>query len=330
MRRTALLCVSIFFCVPATLLAADIDGVTEHGLISRYPGQAIRWQQIENHMAYRVPVGPVTGYRRIDDWVDTEGRVTRTFYQYQGTERTFSEMYQNYLSALKEQGFAILAEGFSADRKGNAVGSRAWMEVVFQENPTTKPGAVGTMYAGTASSGGAGSLVAFKERAADSVYVVINIEQHSANSVGALVDIVEVQPAELGLVTVDAEAMGSDIDEYGRVVLHGLYFEFDQAKLTPESAPALAAIAEYLAAQPEKSFYVVGHTDSKGTFSYNNKLSADRAAAVVAALKASHSVAADRLEAHGVGPLVPVFSNASDAGREKNRRVELVERLASP
>ncbi|WP_339752279.1 OmpA family protein [uncultured Marinobacter sp.] len=120
--------------------------------------------------------------------------------------------------------------------------------------------------------------------------------------------------------------MGSDIDEYGRVVLDGIVFDFDKATLRPESKAALDAIAGYLNDNPEKSFYVVGHTDSKGSLAYNPKLSSDRALAVAEPLKEDYGIASDRLEPHGVGPLVPTFSNGSDAGREKNRRVELVER----
>lgn len=110
------------------------------------------------------------------------------------------------------------------------------------------------------------------------------------------------------------------------MVLDGLYFDFDKASLQAQSSQALEAIAEFLNANRDKQFYVVGHTDSVGTFSYNSKLSADRARAVVTALKSDYGIAADQLEPHGVGPLSPVFSNGSDAGRDKNRRVELVER----
>ena len=307
-------------------IADDIDGVVEHPMIERYPGQVIAWQHIENYQPYKVAIGPVSGYRAIADWIETEGRVTRTFYKYEGEDRTFSEVYKNYLDALKAEDFEILGEGLSADRRGAAVGSRQWMEVTFRENPATKPGAVGTMFSGTSSSGGAGAIVARKERAAGTAFVVIYVEQHSKSYIGTLIDIVEVEAAETGLVVVDAEAMGSDIDEYGRVVLDGIVFDFDKAIIKPESKAALDAIAAYLNANPDKQFYVVGHTDSKGTFAYNSKLSSDRALAVADALKQDYGIASDRLQAHGVGPLVPVFSNSSDAGREKNRRVELVER----
>ena len=208
------------------------------------------------------------------------------------------------------------------------MGSRNWLGVLYIENPTTQPGEVGTIFSGTSSSGGAGAIVARKERAAGLVYVVLVVEQHSADYVGALIDIVEVESAETGLVVVDAEAIGSDIDEYGRVVLDGIVFEFDKATLKPESDAALEAMAEYLRDKADKSFYVVGHTDSVGTFAYNQKLSADRARSVADALKSRYGIASERLQPHGVGPLVPVFTNASEAGREQNRRVELVERQA--
>lgn len=311
---------------PTLVIAQDIDGIVEHPMIKRYPGQVIAWQHIENYQPYKVPVGPVTGYRFITDWIETEGRVTRTFYKYEGEDRTYSEVYKNYHDGLKAEGFEILGEGMFADRKGAAIGSRQWMEVTFRANPATKPGAVGTMYSGTSSSGGAGAIVAMKERAAGIAYVVVYVEQHSKNYIGTLIDIVEVEAVETGLVVVDAEALGSDIEEYGRVVLDGIVFDFDKATLKPESKAALDAIAGYLNDHPSKNFYVVGHTDSKGSFAYNKKLSSDRALTVADTLKKDYGIASDRLEPHGIGPLVPTFSNSSEAGREKNRRVELVEK----
>ena len=70
---------------------------------------------------------------------------------------------------------------------------------------------------------------------------------------------------------------------------------------------------------------MVGHTDNVGGLESNMKLSMDRANAVVLNLTGRHGIAATRLKACGVGPLAPVASNDSDAGRAKNRRVELVK-----
>lgn len=92
----------------------------------------------------------------------------------------------------------------------------------------------------------------------------------------------------------------------------------------PESKPILKGAADYLKSCPDRAFYLVGHTEAKGTLDY--RLSADQAQAVVDALVRDHGIAAVRLEAHGVGPLVPRDSNATGEGRARNRRVELVER----
>ena len=105
--RVAMLAAAIV-AAPATALAQDIDGAVEHPMIERYPGQVIAWQHIENYQPFKVPTGPVTGYRAIDDVIETEGRLTRTFYKYEGTDRTWSEVYKNYLDALEAEGFDIL------------------------------------------------------------------------------------------------------------------------------------------------------------------------------------------------------------------------------
>lgn len=296
-------------------------------MIERYPGQEIAWQTIDNYREFRIPVGPVTGYRAIGDWIDTQGRVTRTLYVYRGEDRTWNEIYLNFRDAFDAQGFERLADGSSDNRRGPDVGGRQWFEVYLATNPPTAPGEIISMSSGTASAGGQGVFIAIRERAAGTVYVVVTVEQHAADYIGTLIDIVEVTAAESGLVAVDAEAIWSDIAEKGRVVLDGLYFDFDSPALQERSREALDAIAAYLGANPAASFYVVGHTDSRGALGYNRELSQARAQAVVEALVADYGVTRKRLSAQGVGPLVPVFSNSSDAGRERNRRVELVERL---
>lgn len=307
--------------------AEDIAGSQDHPIITRYPGSVIEWYSVDNYRPYKVPIGPVTGYRQIDGWIETEGRVTRIYYALDGGARSDSEVYKNYQDALITAGFSILAEGLSpASDRGAGVGSRKWREVMFTSNPwTDTSGAVNEMGRGSATSGGGGTIVARKERAAGTAYVIVTVYQFRADRISTLIDIVEVEAAETGLVVVDAEAIGSGIEENGRVVLDGILFDFDKATLKPESNAALQQIAAYLKQQSDKRFYVVGHTDSKGTFDYNQNLSAARAQAVVDALKKEHGIAAERLDAHGVGPLTPVFANASDRGRDRNRRVELVE-----
>lgn len=313
--------------VCSTAFAEDARGCEDHGALSRYPDSVLEWCKTDNYLPFRVPVGPVTGYRAIDDWVDIEGRVTRNFYSLTGGARTHPEVWKNYRDALLGAGFEIIAEGMFPERniKGD-IGGGGWLSVYYIENPWGSQGAVSKLVKGTSSSGGTGAVFGKKERADDTIYVLVSLEQHSKNEVAALITVVETKAAQTGLVVANAEAMGKDIEELGRTVLQGMYFDHDKATLTPESKPALDETARLLAAMPDKSFYVVGHTDASGTFAYNMKLSADRAEAVRSALVKDYAVASERLQSAGVGPLSPVFSNASDGGREKNRRVELVER----
>lgn len=86
-KNTLVLLIGLF---TPLINAQDIDGVIEHPMIERYPGQVIAWQHIENYQPYKVPLGPVTGYRQIADWIETEGRVTRTFYKYEGPDRSYA------------------------------------------------------------------------------------------------------------------------------------------------------------------------------------------------------------------------------------------------
>jgi OOP family OmpA-OmpF porin len=80
--------------------------------------------------------------------------------------------------------------------------------------------------------------------------------------------------------------------------------------------------------QPELEHSSEGYTDSRGNPDANRKLSEDRAQAVVNWLT-EHGVERTRLTAKGYGQSRPVGTNSTDAGRQKNRRVEVV-RLTAP
>jgi outer membrane protein OmpA-like peptidoglycan-associated protein len=112
----------------------------------------------------------------------------------------------------------------------------------------------------------------------------------------------------------------------GRVTAEGVLFDTNSDRLRAESAPVLKEIADMLAAHPELRLSIEGHTDDVGRAADNQALSAKRAAAVRAYLVAQHGVAADRLTAQGFGATKPVAGNTDEAGRQKNRRVELVKR----
>jgi outer membrane protein OmpA-like peptidoglycan-associated protein len=99
-------------------------------------------------------------------------------------------------------------------------------------------------------------------------------------------------------------------------------FEFDRSDLTPAARTELTALMPQLMAADVVSIKVVGHTDSKGTDAYNQSLSERRAASVVAFVL-SQGVPTSKLSSEGRGESEPVDTNDTDAGRAKNRRVEI-------
>jgi outer membrane protein OmpA-like peptidoglycan-associated protein len=112
--------------------------------------------------------------------------------------------------------------------------------------------------------------------------------------------------------------------ESGRVTADGIYFDTNSDRLRPESEAALGEIAAVLARHPGLRLSIEGHTDDAGDAAANQALSAKRAAAVRARLAAAYGVAGGRLEARGFGAARPAAPNTSEAGRQRNRRVELV------
>ena len=120
------------------------------------------------------------------------------------------------------------------------------------------------------------------------------------------------------------------IDERGlvvRVLTDKLLFDSGSAALQPDGTPLLREIASLLNLDRRHPITVEGNTDNQpihgGQFPSNWELSTDRATTVLRFL-ISHGVAASRLAATGYADLHPLASNATAAGRAKNRRVEIV------
>jgi len=101
-------------------------------------------------------------------------------------------------------------------------------------------------------------------------------------------------------------------------------FDFDKAEIRPDAAAALARLATVIRAYPAGRAEIQGHTDAKGNAAYNQLLSERRAEAVKRWLVEREKVAADHLATRGFGKSRPVADNGTEAGRQKNRRVEVV------
>ena len=124
-------------------------------------------------------------------------------------------------------------------------------------------------------------------------------------------------------IAADAETMKGGLADAGHVEVPGIFFDFNQAEIKPDSKAALAEITKLLQSSSGLRLWVVGHTDNVGRPEVNLKLSQDRANAVVAALVQA-GVDPKRVAPFGNGPYAPVASNTTEEGRARNRRVELV------
>jgi OOP family OmpA-OmpF porin len=122
----------------------------------------------------------------------------------------------------------------------------------------------------------------------------------------------------------DAASMAEAIEKYGRVPLYGIHFLSGRADIAPESVIALRELAIMLDENPDWNIRVEGHTDNIGAKEVNTALSLRRATAVTAYL-AGRGVKKTRVEAAGMADSHPIASNDTEAGRAKNRRIEIVK-----
>lgn len=102
-----------------------------------------------------------------------------------------------------------------------------------------------------------------------------------------------------------------------------ILFDFDSAEIRPDAERTLREIVEVIAGFPKRPVRIEGHTDAIASEAYNQALSEDRAQAVANWLTAN-GVDRNWLTIVGHGEAAPVADNATAAGRQKNRRVEIV------
>ena len=124
--------------------------------------------------------------------------------------------------------------------------------------------------------------------------------------------------------TTPQEGLVAELERTGRTVLSDLTFETGSAQLGSGTFASLETLSDYLAANPERRVALVGHTDSVGALDGNISLSRRRAGSVLERLVSDYAVPRRQLEAEGMGYLAPIASNLTEAGREANRRVEVI------
>lgn len=126
------------------------------------------------------------------------------------------------------------------------------------------------------------------------------------------------------VIEATADGWAEQINKNGRVSVYGINFDTGKATLRPESEKVLEEVAKLLTANPDWYLLVAGHTDDVGSDAVNLPLSQKRAEAVIAWL-GGKGIERQRLTGAGFGARKPLADNATDEGKAKNRRVDLIK-----
>jgi OmpA-OmpF porin, OOP family len=293
----------------------DTKGSSDHPLIGRFEGSVITYfnsKDFDEAVFYSaMPPAPA-------NTIKAEGKLTQIHYD-APAGRSSLEVFRNFQQRMATAGLQPLTSCekekcppynllIRAAFDSNALG-RVGFSTGFGESPR-----FGTFRLKTNDKDVLVSLYVAETRLANTGPLV-------------LVRVLDSKAMETGKIIVPtAQEMTQSFARDGRIALYGIFFDTGLAVLKPESKPTLDQIAEALKANPKLNLLVVGHTDNVGDFQANVLLSQRRAAAVAEALTKQYAIAATRLQAAGAGMIAPAASNTDEAGRAKNRRVELVPR----
>ena len=339
---TAMLAFVLFVAGPAladtTVPTQDLKGLSDPPGLSRYTGSVLLYRNDADYDELRLPVSrPVDkGGEPVAPKV-LEARGQRSSLQYLVPPgRSPLEVLRNYQQAYKAQGFETVYEcagpacgasevslhGFDL---GRLLVPANYASAIGDNSPAACAGGafVGDLrYAvlQNKASGAAMALMSWKPGNVSAYCDEAAFKKHAS------VFLVRVQPQARAqtMETLSASELGQSLTATGKVAVYGILFDTNKSDIKPESRPSLEQIGALMKQNPGIRLHVVGHTDNVGGFDANLGLSKRRAEAVAAALTKDFGVARERLTANGVASLAPVQSNADEAGRARNRRVELV------
>lgn len=328
--------VTLFLALSTSSIASGCTDVAgeDHPQIPRYAGACLIAHVSRAYDAVEIPTGPAI--RPDGTWVaesseSLEGKATRLMYLIPHG-RSSLEVFRNFERSLSEAGFQTLyscAGEACGGPGGGRYAGQGLQELIY---PTGRAIGRAGQHSATAFSYTVNDRRYLAARSKDgltTVGIFLAESNHiflpdNKQRVAVHIDVVEL--AEMEQRMVDAAELARGIGESGSVTLDNIYFDFGAATLTAESDAAITEAAKLLKDNPDLQIYVVGHTDSVGGYDTNLDLSRRRAQAVVDALVSRHGISSGTATPAGVGPLAPLASNATDAGRAQNRRVELVAR----
>lgn len=307
----------------SAIFAKDIAGSKDHPMLKRYPGFSIYKYYTAEYDEAKVIMGTFDLKIEKAPTERVEGKITNIQYDIikKHDDTSVFQVYKNYEDALKRLDAEIL---FSCREescfKDGSVRSGAYIHNWIHDTNTLYKGLRGSV---RKEFGIITAKVPQEGKSPIWVSLIISTEQINGYRT-VLLSVIE--PKALNTHKIGIGSI-SDVEKKlakeGKITLDGIYFDFDKATIKPTSKETLSTIAGYLHRHALERFYIVGHTDSKGSYTHNLALSDKRAKAVYHYLKTQGSVA-NTLQAIGIGPISPVANNSSEEGRAENRRVELV------
>lgn len=289
--------------LPALALELELPGLSE-----------LSHEETESATYYSLPVSPWLGSAA--EMMTVEGDLTRSVWQIE----EFSGSSATLMATLRAQ---IEAQGYSSVFACDATLCGGF-DFRFAMDVTPEP-------AMHVDLGDYSYFVAQRENDAGTEYVGLLTSRGGARG---FIHMVRISPAEMTPVSVAVSTRSPDGDEVadlresltaqGTATLADLSFATGSATLTEGDYPSLMDLAGFLLDNPDIHIVLVGHTDAEGSLEGNIALSRARAEAVRDYLIQTLGVDAAQLAAEGVGYLAPRANNASDEGRQQNRRVEVV------
>ena len=295
--------------------AADVSGGKDHPLISRFAGATLEASKILEFDETTVVAKPLPDVDKPAPGalLKIEGKVTHNGYVIKGAKSAL-EVMRNYEQALAQGGFQTVFKCSDRSSCGEDIG-----RFVINSRKMAPGGFPASFNANDRY------ILAKRETPQGTVHAVVFVMQDSSNDcVNVYQQVIESKSMATGQVQVfSAVALKQGLDAEGKIAVYGIYFDSAKADIKPESKPSMDEMAKLLTNNKTLKVYIVGHTDNVGTLATNLDLSLRRAEAVVKAL-VGMKIDAAQLAGKGVASLAPVASNSTEAGKAKNRRVELV------
>jgi len=290
----------------------DRSGSSDHPILSRFDGSTIDKYEELQFDRYLLPLGPAIDGKTLDKTIALEGRITKINYAFWEEPRpSLYQLYKSYEGVLMERNTEVLYTCFKEECRNGG-------EDVVTTYAMTK-----RLLNGFMGFGEHAYIAARLPNGSQDTYLGIYLKQERSN-VAYELHFIEVEAMDTNKITMAEITDG--MEQEGKQAFYGLYFETGSANLKESSENELALLAEYLNANSDASYFIVGHTDNVGSYSSNKFLAKARAQSVISALQEQYGLGVENLTAVGIGPVSPVASNATEGGRAQNRRVELVLR----